>query len=366
LLKAIFPLLLLVSFLHGVFASGFIPILNQELGTGASWAFALYFAGLLFGQIAIYCFGWLSSRRWHFTLYEIIFGFSLMIMGWLPPEWLTLGRGLEGLAGGLATPLLFAHMINAPSETSVAERIVRYNAVYALGYVLGPVILESTMQIMSYRICLLMFGIVFILLNLHLSPLLPKLKEAEAHTLTLRILFSGTSWFEKFYSLFFAKAFYGFLLSFIASFALVYFGSWPISVLTVGLAILFVGGQKLGSRTLHHFNKQGLEIILPISIALTLLLFWATEWRVLIFVAALQHSYLLFIAFLNFTTKITSSREFALFNSLSDPGMLLGAVMASFGLKASWVLVGLAFLPLLYWRQVPHIFKAKPESRPEV
>ncbi|MBF2052521.1 MAG: MFS transporter [Candidatus Sericytochromatia bacterium] len=355
MLNALFPLLLIVFFLHGIFASGFIPILNHVLGTDASWAFAVYFGGLLLGQVAIYFFGWLSNKRWHLTFYEIVFGFSLILMGYLPPDWLVLGRGIEGLAGGLATPLLFAHMIHAPSKMSMAERIVRYNAVYALGYVLGPLILESTMQMMTYRVCLLLFGIVFIVLILHLGSLLPELDEPAPHTLTFRSLFSGTSWFEKFYSLFFAKAFYGFLLSFIASFAMVYFGGWPISVLTVSLAVIFVFGQKLGERTLHRLYKRGLEIILPLSIALTMLLFWATEWRLLLFVAALQHAYLLFIAFINFTTQISSGREFALFNSISDPGMFLGALLAGLGLKATWVLLALACLPLLYWREWPRL-----------
>jgi hypothetical protein len=103
LLNALFPLLLIVFFLHGIFASGFIPILNHVLGTDASWAFAVYFGGLLVGQVAIYFFGWLSNKRWHLTFYEVIFGFSLILMGYLPPDWLVLGRGIEGLAGGLAT-----------------------------------------------------------------------------------------------------------------------------------------------------------------------------------------------------------------------------------------------------------------------
>lgn len=355
MLNPLFPLLLIVFFLHGIFASGFIPILNHVLGTEASWAFALYFGGLLLGQVAIYFFGWLSNKRWHLSFYEIIFGFSLILMGYLPPDWLIVGRGLEGLAGGLATPLLFAHMINAPSQLSMAERIVRYNTVYALGYVLGPLILESSMQLMSYRFCLLLFGIVFILLILHLGPLLPALNAPAPHTLTFQALFSGTSWFEKFYSLFFAKAFYGFLLSFVASFAMVYFGGWPISVLTLALALLFVAGQKLGERTLHRLHKRSLEILLPLSISLTMLLFWATEWRGLIFIAALQHAYLLFIAFVNFTTQISSGREFALFNSISDPGMFLGALLAGLGLKATWVLLLFALLPLIYWREWPRL-----------
>lgn len=45
---------LVLNFLHGIFASGFIPILNKELGSDSALPFALYFLGILLGQLAIY------------------------------------------------------------------------------------------------------------------------------------------------------------------------------------------------------------------------------------------------------------------------------------------------------------------------
>ena len=73
--------------------------------------------------------------------------------------------------------------------------------------------------------------------------------------------------------------------------------------------------------------------------------------------AALLHAYLLFIAFLNFTTQIQSGREFALFNSLADPGMVLGALSATLGLNGLLAVAALGLIPLLYWRQWPALFK---------
>lgn len=362
----LFYLLLWVAFLHGVFSSGFIPILNHVLGEQSSWAFAIYFMGLLLGQLAVYRFRIFSARRWSFTLYELIFGGSLVLMGiFASGTVLTLGRGLEGLAGGFATPLLFAQLVKAPNKAAVEQKIVRYNGIFALGFVLGPVIVELTMKVLPYRLCLIGFGLFFMLLNLLLSPLLQKMDSVDEASLKFRHLFAGQEWFEKFYSLFYAKSFYGFLLSFVTSFAAVYFARWPISALTVSLAVLFICGQQLASRTLFRFHKQGLEILLPLGIGLTLMVFWLTQWPYLLFLAALQHSYLLFIAFLNFTTKMKSGREFALFNSLSDPGMILGALLAGLGLKLVWVLLLLGAFPLLYYRRIPELRRSDPLQKSE-
>lgn len=356
--SGLFPLLLLLSFLHGIFSAGFIPILNQVLGKQSSWAFALYFLGLLLGQLLVYRWRHFSTRRWHLSLYEILFGATLLIMGlFASKEVLMIGRGFEGLAGGLATPLIFSQVIQAPSKAEIGQKIVRYNGSYALGFVLGPILLELAIHAISYRICLMGVGIFFMLFNLALSPLLLQMDQVEEASLKLRKLFGNQDWFEKYFTLFYSKCFYGFLLSFVTSFAAIYFGGWPISVLTLIMAGLFVGGQQLGARTLFRFDKQAVEILLPIALGLTLMLFWATGWRYLIFFAALQHAYLIFIAFLNFTTQMKSGREFALFNSLSDPGMVLGAVLAGFQLKLVWVLMLLALLPLLYYRRIPRLLK---------
>jgi hypothetical protein len=117
------PLLLLVAFLHGVFASGFIPILNRMLGTQAGFAFALYFAGLVFGQLAIWRFGPLSRWRYSFSLYECLFGLSLVYMGTFKGSVILIsGRGQEGLTAGLDTPVLFAQLVGAPSAMPSESR----------------------------------------------------------------------------------------------------------------------------------------------------------------------------------------------------------------------------------------------------
>lgn len=358
--QLLLPLLLLVAFLHGVFASGFIPILNRMLGSQAGFAFALYFAGLVLGQLAIWRFGALSRWRRSFSLYEMLFGASLIYMGLgVGAEVLISGRGLEGLFAGLATPLLFSQLVAAPSQMAIEQKIVRYNGVFALGFVLGPVLVGAGMRWLDYHVCLLGFGAGFMLLNALLAPGLPEQPQPDDAALRLRALFSGSGWFEKFATLFFGKIFYGFLLAFVTSYAGRYYPRIPLQALTLLLAVLFVGGNQLGAKTLGYFDKRGLEILLPLGIGALLLGFWVSHAGALLFVAALLHAYLLFIAFLNFTTRIQSGREFALFNSLSDPGMVLGALAATLELRGTWIVAALSLLPLLYWRQWPRL-RARP------
>ena len=353
----LFPLLLAVAFLHGVFASGFIPILNKELGTQSGFAFALYFAGLVIGQLAIWRFGALSRSRLAFSIYEIGFGLSLIYMGlFAGAEALVSGRGLEGLAAGLATPLLFARLVAAPSPLSIEKRIVRYNGVFALGFVLGPQIIAFSISNFDYRLCLLGFGFGFIALNIALAPFLPPMAQPDERSLKLGRLFAGSSWFEKFATLFYGKIFYGFLLAFVTAYAARYFAGIPVAALTVVLAVLFVAGNQLAAKTLHRFDKRGLEILLPLAIGGLLVLFYVSGMGWLLFVAALLHAYLLFIAFLNFTTQIQSGREFALFNSLADPGMVLGALCVTLGPPGLLAVALLGLLPLLYWRRWPRLW----------
>lgn len=361
----LFNLILLVSFLHGVFASGFIPILHDKLGDQASWPFALYFVGLLLGQLFIYWFGRLSHHRALFAVYEILFGASLIYMGFFSGQWvLTFGRGWEGIAAGLATPLLFTHLILAPNNLENKTKIVRYNAVYALGYVLGPVFVKLTLLRFEIQTFLLFSGLIFMVLNAAMIPLLPNLEPVAKEDLKLSKLFGNINWFDKFYSLFYGKCFYGFLLTFLTSYATVYF-HWhiwrldTITLLTLLLAFIFAGGQQLGAKTIKFFNPRSLEILIPLSMAGTLLLFFTVQWGPLLIFSAVLQAYLLFIAFLNFTQKIRSGREFALFNSLSDPGMVIGALCAGVGLKGAIVVAALGVLPLLYWRHLPNILSKK-------
>lgn len=359
----LFNLILLISLLHGIFASGFIPILHDKLGDQASWPFALYFIGLLVGQLMIYWVGKLSSHRALFAVYEILFGSSLIYMGFFSGQWiLTFGRGWEGLAAGLATPLLFTHLILAPNNIENKTKIVRYNAVYALGYVLGPVFVKLTLLHFEIQSFLLFSGLLFIFVNLAIIPLLPNFEPVPESELKLSKLFGSMNWFDKFYSLFYGKCFYGFLLTFLTSYATVYF-HWQIgridtiTLLTLMLAFIFAGGQQLGAKTIKYFNPRALEIVIPLSIAVSLVLFFTLKWGPFLIIAAVLQAYLLFIAFLNFTQKIRSGREFALFNSLSDPGMVIGAVCAGLGIKGALIVAALGVLPLVYWRHLPNVLK---------
>ena len=67
-------LFLIVNFFHGVFSSGFVPILNKELGVDSALPFAMYFLWLLIGQFLIYKYSFLSKSKKSYAIYEIFFG----------------------------------------------------------------------------------------------------------------------------------------------------------------------------------------------------------------------------------------------------------------------------------------------------
>src|SRR5215831_15237087 len=140
---ALAVILFVQSLLHGVFASGFIPILRELAPDLAPHAFAAYFAGLVAGQLAVGLWPALRRPRLAYPVYEALFAFTLAGMGlglragWLPGSLLA-GRLLEGLAGGLAVPLLFQWVAELPELGSMARRMALFNSLIAVGFVVGP------------------------------------------------------------------------------------------------------------------------------------------------------------------------------------------------------------------------------------
>lgn len=217
-------LFLVINFFHGVFSSGFIPILNKELGVDSALPFSMYFFGIFVGQLFIYKFSSLSKSKYSYGLYEILFAFSLIFMAFFSGLYgFTIGLTFEGLAAGLATPVLFANIINLKKVWTVEKRIVSFSSVTALGFVSGPFVVSYLLNKFDYKLCLLIFGVLFIIL----PPLTFFTKEVnevlEEKDLSLKKIFSDEHWFDKFATLFLIKYFYGFLLSFLSSYLMLYY-----------------------------------------------------------------------------------------------------------------------------------------------
>jgi MFS family permease len=339
--------LLTLAFLHGVFSSGFISILNQALGPKAPLAFSLYFAGLLLGQLAIYLFVPLNARHWNYPLYEIGFGASLIFMALANnTEGFILGRLFEGIMGGLATPPLFNYLVTLDAFGNVGKRIALFNSIFVLGYVLGPVVVDGLHLFLAYPRILTLSGGAFMAIALVLMLIPVPDPPAPDHDISLKKLLKTHDWFEKFATLVLAKGLYGFLIAFTAGYITQFLPGFPLAQVMLGFSVIFVCGQILTERVLRGFPKQHLEVYLPVLLCILLGSFVGTRWAGFIFILALFHSSLVYIGTLNFGLKATSAREYALFSCLSDPAMILGAGLASLGLNGVWGIVALLLIPM--------------------
>jgi poly-gamma-glutamate capsule biosynthesis protein CapA/YwtB (metallophosphatase superfamily)/MFS family permease len=338
--------LLALAFLHGVFSSGFVSILNLALGPQAPLAFSLYFVGLLLGQLGIYLFAGLNARHWNYPLYEIGFGASLVFMALMNnTEGFIIGRLLEGIMGGLATPPLFNYLVTLKAFGHVGKRIALFNSIFVLGYVLGPVIMDGLRLLMPYPRLLFLSGIVFGVVSLFLMLMPVPDPPPPDLDISLKKLLRSYDWFEKFSTLVLAKGLYGYLISFTAGYITQFLPGFPLAQVMLGFSVVFVCGQILTGRVLRYFPKSHLEVYLPLLLCVLLGAFLGTHWAGFIFILALFHSSLVFIGTLNFGLKATSAREYALFSCLSDPAMILGAGLASFGLNGVWGIVLLLLVP---------------------
>lgn len=353
--------LLALAFLHGVFSSGFVSILNLALGPQAPLAFSLYFVGLLLGQLGIYLFAGLNARHWNYPLYEIGFGASLVFMALMNnTEGFILGRLLEGIMGGLATPPLFNYLVTLKAFGHVGKRIALFNSIFVLGYVLGPVIMDGLRLLMPYPRVLFLSGIVFGVVSLFLMLMPVPDPPPPDLDVSLKKLLRSYDWFEKFSTLVLAKGLYGYLISFTAGYITQFLPGFPLAQVMLGFSVVFVCGQILTGRVLRYFPKSHLEVYLPLLLCVLLGAFLGTHWAGFIFILALFHSSLVFIGTLNFGLKATSAREYALFSCLSDPAMILGAGLASFGLNGVWGIVLLLLVPA-----VRALFLAPQRTRAE-
>jgi poly-gamma-glutamate capsule biosynthesis protein CapA/YwtB (metallophosphatase superfamily)/MFS family permease len=348
--KNIAFIVIILTFLHGIFSTGFMPILNKELGLESSLPFALYFLGILLGQGFIYKYIKLSYTLKLFFIYEMLFGFSLIFMVVFNTKLgFSTGRLLEGLFAGLSTPLLFSLIINLKDISTESKRLAVFNSLTAIGFVLGPLVISELMFYFSYKICLMIFAFIFISISIIFSFYkTPDPDVSLNENTTLKRIFKNKDSFEKFFTMFLAKSFYGFLITSIPSFLLVYINEQiSISKIILIAAFIFVIGQVIIESIIKKFPKEHLENYLPVFLALSLILFFYTKSINFIYLAAFIHSMLAFLGYLNFSFKINSLREFAFFNLVSDPGMVIGAFLATTGVSGIWIIVLLMFIPII-------------------
>jgi MFS family permease len=341
--RILWRVLLVLALLDGVVVSGLVPILSAELGERASLAFGLYFAGLIVGQLVVYRFPVFTARPRVAVAYQLAMAGVMAYMAFAPFQTgLLVGRAIEGVVAGFILPMLFDVGARAGPPEDKERRVAWFNSVFGLGFVAGPLIIEAALRAGDARPVLATFaglmtlGALAVWVTLRpgvgLSELPPGSDPPEG--------------FDAVYPLLYAKVIYGFSLAFAASHAADRFPEFGIAGLMLAMSVVFVAGQGLGSVVARRAPRPWLIVALPTLAAAVVATYAATSSWFVFLTLALVHSVLILVAYAGITGTPNGPRAFALFNCLSDPGMLVGSALAGLGLQGGWGVAALGLVPL--------------------
>lgn len=358
-------LLLSLVLLHGAFAAGMVPVLNGQLGDWAPPAFALYYGGMVAGQVGICLFSALTRSRRSLGFFEFLFAGALLYMGLtLTRSGFVVGRLFEGVGSGLTLPLIFMGVLQLRAWGGTEKRIALMNTSFAIGFAIGPFVAAAGVALAGTGELLLVFAAAFALcaLGLSIRPPAPPLPEANNAP--------PPPGFARFWPLFLAKIGYGYFLSVLAGHAQALFpglaeqtapltrfvqrlpglGEADLAVpwVLLALGLVFSVGQGLASPLVRRFGPRPLLRAAPLVLAIGaigLALSGRGEW---VFVMSLGHSFLVLLGYRLLAVSPDGPRTFALFNVATDPGLVIGALLAFFGATGAWglALAGLIALAL--------------------
>ena len=332
--------------LHGAFAAGMIPVLNDRLAERAPIAFALYFAAMVAGQWAIWRFPSLSRARWALAAWEAQFALALLLMAAFPTELgLTLGRIVEGVGSGATLPLIFQQVVRLEGWGAPARRVAWMNSAYALGFVAGPFAVSTMHPVVGTSVALAGFAAVFALCAVLFAAVAPALRAPAAGDAS-----SVATGIRTFLPLFTAKATYGFMLALLGGNMHLWFPQLGIGWVMLMLAGVFVAGQVVAAMLVKRAPSGSLHVGLPLVLGAAALWLALGGAPVAIFGVALAHSLLALFGYHQFHGLPDDARRFALYNLLSDPGMILGATLAIAGPTGGLGLVALAVVPAVLSR----------------
>jgi MFS family permease len=329
---------------EGVFVGGILPLIHETAAGLAAWIYATYFAGLVLGQLAVVRWPGVSSARYAYPACVMLFGAAAWLMGHglaVSPTALIAGRALEGLAAGLGLPLAFATALALPAFGDARRRLAIFNSTMAVGFVAGPPVVAALLGRVLPGDVLAGAGLLFLGLALLAGWCLPAVEAGEAGALTF-----PAGWFEDSFTLFLAKCFYGFFLASMAGSLVMALHPLGVAQAMVLVAVVFVVGQAGATQVARHVPFEHQRVYVPLLLSAVLL--GVAVWPAWILAAALVHSWLLYVGYAG-AIQPGGARAFARINLASDPGLLLGALLAGAG---SWGLGGLAALGLLPLLQV--------------
>jgi MFS family permease len=335
------PALYGFTFLHGVFAAGLIPILAALMPGRAAWAFAAYFVGLVVGQLVVVAWPWLRARPRAYAACEAIFGASLVGMGlaldWVPWS-LVIGRLVEGLAAGMSLPLLFELVARGGGAEGAARRLAVFSSLFVVGFVAGPPLVEALYGRAGAGPLLVGAGALCAILAAALIPLLPMLPPVPAAPAR-----APGAWFTTFYLIFLAKCAYGFVLPFTTDHI-----APALVPLTLGqIMLLLSGAVVVGQVAAVPLARRVPPVAYATGLAALLVALYGTQAAWLLFPAAVLQSLVLHAGLVSAAAQPGGARDFAIVNSLSDPGMVLGSALAATARPGLLGLAALALVPLV-------------------
>lgn len=335
--------LLALVFLHGAFAAGMVPVLNQQLGATAPRAFALYFAAMVAGQGAMWLVAALSRPRAALALYELLFAGAILGMALVMTALgFLVGRVVEGLGSGLTLPLIFAAALRLEGGGTPESRIAATNSSFALGFVSGPLAFEAVHRLAEVRTILLGYAGAFAACALGAWLFLRTPPATAAAEVDASRLEGGLS---RFWPLCLAKLTYGFTFALLGGHAKTLFGDVPLGLVMLGLAGVFVVGQVAASLIVRRFGTGPLLRVAPLVLALGAAGVALTDRGALVFVCSLGHSALILAGYRVLSVS-GDVRVFALWNAATDPALLLGSLLAFAGPQGAAGLSALGLVSL--------------------
>jgi MFS family permease len=327
-------------YIVGAGASFVVPFVREGAGQQAPLVFGLYFAAIVVAELVTYRFDAIRGWRWGMPVSACAYALSFVVMASLPaPGGLVVGRVLEGLAIGVRVPLLFRDALI--SEPKVQNRmLVAMNSLYAIGYVTGPFVADLALAVASRRAALVAFGVLGLVVSIAMEASRPGEAGLEpdqpAHPPPV----------HRFTLLFVAKFFYGFLLVSITSSKGPRFLTDRVSLVFLGLAVVFTVGQTIAARLAARVPITRLAPWFSSSLALACVAFAVHPGTTTLALAALAHAALFFAGQRVVGDKPSDSKTFALFSALSDPGSALGAFAGRLGASGAFVVAVVASVPV--------------------
>ncbi|MFN8369266.1 MAG: MFS transporter [Bacteriovoracaceae bacterium] len=358
-MNLIILLFLLVNcFLHGTFASGIIPVLNFYIKENSGFPFSAYFLGIVLGQFLIIANAKLSRKSLSYTFFEVCFGLSLILMGLSTTlTHFIYSRFIEGVFAGLSLPLLFRLVTLNQAIVDKSKKIALFNSVFAVGIVIGPSYVTILNNYFEFSNILKVNGTVFIIINIALHFVIYKMNLFENYEDNNSFLIPLASYlkekvklFRNYLTLFYAKFFYGMLLSATSCYFYIYFPSnLSIQKFLLMVSVAFIVGQLIVVTILKFINRKKVDIYSPILAAISLISFVLTKEMLFLFMAVIFQSSLLLVGQLNIGEKPDKIRDFALFNLMTDPGMVLGSTLATLKFNGLVLACLFSLIPMSYF-----------------